>query len=279
MEDKDSQPSSSSIIRNETKISDILFANNPHSYTPSNSNRKDYIVSIPCTKIEKGILNDVEIKVQMRNPQLTKKNMFDTSFILYELFTEKFNWIVKRRYSDFTWLRDCIRMLYPADLVPLLPKKKIGSKRFEDAFVIKRMKALERLLNTVLTNENFKSCTPVIVFLQTSDRDLFEEQMASMIPAPFPLIEDLMTIDGKLEVLNFENENYKFKPGYYKNIHNYFKMQNETIQALNSNLKKYHSNIQAACVNLDDVKDNFHSLYLINSRAAIVRLFLIFYHL
>lgn len=265
--DTDTQPSFNSLKDSEVKISSILFANEPQN---PNANRKEYIVSIPCTKIEKGILNNVEVKVQMRNPQLAKKNMFDTSYILYDLFIEKFNWVVKRRYSDFVWLRECIRMLFPADLVPLLPKKKIGPKRFEDAFVVKRMKSLERFLNTVLMNENFKACTPVIVFIQTIDRELFEEQMNSMIPAPFPFIEDLMTVDGKLEVLNFENENYEFKPGYYKNINNYFKMQNETIQALNENLKKYHSNIQAACVNLDDVKDNFHSLYLINSRAQIV---------
>ena len=51
-------------------------------------------------------------------------SIFSQSYVLYDVSTPQFNWLVNRRYSDFIWLRDCLHSLFPCDILPLLPKKK-----------------------------------------------------------------------------------------------------------------------------------------------------------
>ena len=100
-----------------------------------NSILKDYYITIPnkpkitisCIKIEKTILNDKDIKIKINNPRQIEGNIFNLSgkYILYDITTENFNWLVSRRYNDFIWLRECLIVMYPGEYVFPLPKKKI----------------------------------------------------------------------------------------------------------------------------------------------------------
>ena len=88
------------------------------------------IKEIDCLKLEKTKLNDLTIEVVVSNPkQITNNSFFSKNYVLYDISTPKLNWVVNRRYSDFIWLRDCLKYLFPGDILPILPKKKIG-KRF-----------------------------------------------------------------------------------------------------------------------------------------------------
>jgi hypothetical protein len=51
-----------------------------------------------------------------------------TSFLEFEVRTLEMGWIVGRRYSDFVWLREFLRKIYPTQIVPPIPEKK-ASKR------------------------------------------------------------------------------------------------------------------------------------------------------
>lgn len=53
------------------------------------------------------------------------------SHIYYVIRTEPGGWEVKRRFSDFTWLRDTLLKLYPGFLVPTMTKKKAGKGKVE----------------------------------------------------------------------------------------------------------------------------------------------------
>ena len=96
------------------------------------------IKDIDCLKLEKTNLNDLEILVNVSNPRVINNSLFSTNYVLYEISTPKFNWFVNRRYSDFIWLRECLKNLFPGDILPIFPKKKIGNRRFEQAFLNKR---------------------------------------------------------------------------------------------------------------------------------------------
>ena len=53
------------------------------------------------------------------------------SHIYYVIRTEPGGWEVKRRFGDFTWLRDTLLKLYPGFLVPTMTKKKAGKGKVE----------------------------------------------------------------------------------------------------------------------------------------------------
>ena len=62
------------------------------------------------------------------------------NYVNYEVETAAMQWIVRRRYSDFEWLRIVLAKFNPGQVVPPLPNKKIGNRRFEEDFLEKRMK-------------------------------------------------------------------------------------------------------------------------------------------
>ena len=113
----------------------IQINNNPNISKNSN------IYEVPCGKLEKTILNDKQIKVEIKNPRSIEGGLFTNSYILYDIETTIDNintiWLVQRRYSDFIWLRESLSKFFPREFIPPIPGKKIGGRRFEIDFVVK----------------------------------------------------------------------------------------------------------------------------------------------
>ena len=74
------------------------------------------------------------------------------------------NWTVHRRYSDFIWLRNILCKIFIGQVVPPIPNKKTGGRRFEEDFIEKRMKFLNKFISAVLENEVFKTIESFIAF-------------------------------------------------------------------------------------------------------------------
>ena len=64
---------------------------------------------INCKKLEKTQLNDNDIKVTVQNPREIDGGVFGKSYVVYEVKTAPFDWLVERRYSDFDWLRKMLK--------------------------------------------------------------------------------------------------------------------------------------------------------------------------
>ncbi len=101
---------------------------------------------------------------------------------------------------------------------------------------------------------------------------MFEEKMNQIIPAPVTAVENLMTCDGKVKILDFENKNLLFKDNYYHNIKNFVKYQSEALSELNRNLKEYNQHINQAKFHLDNVMEVFGKLAHLSSQAQIVNI-------
>lgn len=207
-------------------------------------------------------MNDKQIKCVIKNPKSIETGFFSSNYIIYEIVTEELQWIVRRRYSDFEWLRNTIVKLFPRLFVPPLPSKKIGSRRFEVDFVEKRMNFLQKFIDSLLENETFKASEALTCFLSMSDRSQFEykiRELTSYIPSP--LVEENKTISGKISVIDDEN-NEK----YYVNIYNYFRLHYQILDRLNYNMKNFYFNMATACITLENVQKDFETLHLLNSR-------------
>ena len=232
-------------------------------------NTSPYIQEIKCKVLEKSIINDKNIKVIVRNPKPIETGFFTSNYIIYEVFTEitpELNWSVNRRYSDFIWLRQTLRVHFPRLFVPPIPGKKFGSRRFEIDFIEKRMHFLNEFLNNLISSETFKASEPLIAFLSLFDRNQFEmkmKELSSYVPTNY--IEDVKTITGKIYISNSEPNNEK----YYTNITNYFKIQEQLFDRLNYNLKNFYTQMNEAVVSLEDVQKDFELLHLLNSRVQI----------
>ena len=217
---------------------------------------------IMCKKSEKTVLNDKEIKVIIQNPKTSEKGLLTSQYTLYEVSTESMHWLVHRRYSDFDWLRTILSKFFPRILIPPIPGKKVGPRRFEQDFIEKRMKFLQIFIDKVMQNETLKSSEALYAFLSFGDRVQFDrkiKELNSIVPSQY--CEDLKTLSGKLTVLYDDyNENY------YINLKNYFKIQYQVYTRLNYNMRSFYKNITVACMNLEEVQKDFETLKILNSK-------------
>ena len=217
---------------------------------------------IICKRSEKTVLNDKEIKVVIQNPKNSEKSLLTSQYSIYEVCTESMHWLVHRRYSDFDWLRNILSKFFPRILIPPLPGKKMGNRRFEQDFIEKRMKFLQIFMDKVIQNETLKSSEALYAFLSFGDRVQFDrkiKELNSIVPSQY--CEDLKTLSGKLTVLYDD-----FNENYYVNINNYFKLQYQVYTRLNYNMRSFYKNITMACMNLEEVQKDFETLKILNTK-------------
>ena len=176
------------------------------------------------------------------------------------------NWLVKRRYSDFVWLRQVLSKFNPGHLVPPLPDKQIGPRRFELDFIAKRMKFLQKFIDDLLENEIFKASEPLKAFLSMTDKNQFAAKMkelASYLPSPY--VSEFRTFDGEVEI---DRPDEGDKEKYFVNITHYFRIQSQLFERLNSNFKELNKNLTNSCYALNDIQRDFQTLHLLNVRVA-----------
>jgi len=78
---------------------------------------------------------------------------------------------VIRRYSDFDWLHDLLRVEFPSTLIPPLPEKAIMN-RFSPEFLESRRQGLDRFLARVLNHPALSLSADVKIFIQGSDQEI-----------------------------------------------------------------------------------------------------------
>ena len=217
---------------------------------------------IDCRKLEETQLNSKKLIINIRNPKEVDGGVFGKKYILYEVLTNPFGWVVHRRYSDFDWLRKLISKQFPSFYIPPLPNKKLGNRNFDQDFIEKRMKLLNLFINNLVQNETFKASDLLMAFLSYEDRAKFESKFKEYATTQTSsYVEEYKTLDGKA-VLSFDEGNEK----YFNNINKYFRLQGQIFDRLNFSLKIFFNNMKTVAESLQNVEKNFEILHLLNTR-------------
>ena len=241
----------------ESQINQI---NNNINFKNYKDNNISKTYSLACKTLNKSALNGKKISIIIDNPKGVETSIFKSNYIIYEVFTVPAQWKVSRRYSDFDWLRQTLKKIHPGLYCPPLPGKKLGSRRFENDFVIKRMKYLNKFMNDIVENEIFKASEVFVSFLSIENRDQFEMKKKSFDSMLSPeRVEDYYSLDGKINLLKDD-----YNEVNYTNIQNYAKLQTQLLERLNYNLKNYKININSAFNNLEDIQNDFDMLFQLN---------------
>ena len=228
---------------------------------------------VQCQILEKSKINNIEIKSTISNPRKINDSLVKNSYLLYDVTTPNFNWLVNRRYSDFVWLREALCSLFPTTFIPQLPKKKMGNRRFEDDFIEKRLKGLQFFLDEILKNEILKSADPLITFLSCSERGFFEQQMKIITPKMINVdsIIGIKSFTGKVVVADLDNEFFNNSNIYFNNVENFFNLQSDLIKNIKDNLNNYNIHMVEACKNLEEMENGFSKLSQYYSKANIAK--------
>lgn len=94
--------------------------------------------------------------------------------MVYKITTKPFNYIVRRRFNDFVWLRDSLVRNYPGFYVPPLSEK--GVKRsFDVHYINERMKILQIFLDQITELPEIKASIYLLTFLKCKSRGQFSK--------------------------------------------------------------------------------------------------------
>jgi len=107
--------------------------------------------TINCVMLEKSVLTDPNIKLNISSPEKQAGGFFSSDYITYLITTEPHNFKVRRRYSDFEWLRNILLEFFPGFMIPPIPSKNYG-ERLHDDFIHKRMRYLEVIIKINIRN-------------------------------------------------------------------------------------------------------------------------------
>ena len=91
----------------------------------SNKANQNQTIKLKCKILEKSELNDKKIVVTIKNPKPVVTNFLSSNYVEYEVETKEMNWLVKRRYSDFEWLRQVLTRFNPGHMIPPYRAKKL----------------------------------------------------------------------------------------------------------------------------------------------------------
>ncbi|GAA94073.1 uncharacterized protein L969DRAFT_212896 [Mixia osmundae IAM 14324] len=109
---------------------------------------------------------------------------------VYRLTRSTTGQIIRRRYSDFAWLNDCLLARYPFRLLPSLPPKRLavsGTQLATDqAFMDKRRRGLQRYSNAALAHPVLRRDGLLQTFFSTEVADLAAWRKST----PFTLQEE-----------------------------------------------------------------------------------------
>ena len=192
----------------------------------------------------------------MFSPEKIDKGLFSKAYTTFLITTQPQLHKVRKRYTDFEWLKNILSLHYPYTLIPPLPKKNFD-KRFNESFLAKRMHSLENFLNYLLQNPLIKNSTILTDFLTIANENEFNTKQTSYNLKQAPkTTKDLLTISGKVKV-NFNGDH---ETGI-QNIRTYSEMNNTLFDQLSIEYKALYNEMLSISERLLNISNIWNDLY------------------
>ena len=195
-----------------------------------------------------GIADNPSIQVGF--PEKVEGGFFSKSYVTYLITTIPLNLKVRRRYSDFDWLRQMLTTLYVGNVIPTTPRKnKIGSDKFGDAFLRKRMRTLEKFLNYLLLNPIIKYSQLLYDFISIENEADFNKKKKEYEKMKPPQnINENQSLVGRINI-----EVKKEKEIFFENIKDNINFNESLLIKLNENLKLLKTQIENITLKIDEI--------------------------
>ena len=69
---------------------------------------------LKCKKVDKTLLFATDCIISVSDPSIYEGSFLERSYVTYTINTQPFSYCVRRRFSDFVWLRTVLSSVYPS---------------------------------------------------------------------------------------------------------------------------------------------------------------------
>ena len=244
--------------QNQNQINENLNSDNKKenlNIKVSNENiSSDYLEFINCRKNEfTSLSNEKSLTIKLSSPQKIDEGLFSKSFISYVVSTEPIGYKTNKRYSDFSWLKKILSMIYPNCVIPPLCKKNFGD-RFSDALISKRMRSIEKFMDGIVEHPLLKNSELTFTFLSAGKKEEYKKKIKpyQKIKKPTNLAREMKTMDGYIKIgINKE------KVIYSENIQNYAQGYSYLLQKITKSYKSLMNIMQQLSDKMKDISKLF----------------------
>ena len=213
-----------------------------------------------CSVSEKSELSKYEnIQIEMTMGEKVPGTFFSKAYMTYIITTSPLNFKVRRRYSDFEWLRSNLLNFYSSNVIPPIPKKnKLGGDRFDELFLVKRMRSLEKFLISLLNDPIIKYSQLLYDFLSIEEESKFNNKKKYYSNYKLPTnLRDFKSPNGKLDItINDEREIF------YQNIKDNTELNEELLTKLNKNIKSLSFEMNTVFTRMDEISKICEDLFI-----------------
>ena len=215
------------------------------------------IKDIQCTLLEQTKLGTTDnAYVQVLSPEKVEGGFFSKSYMTYLVSTIPLNLNVRRRYSDFEWLKTTITAFYPGIIIPPIPGKSYGD-RFNEVYIAKRMRTLEKFINYLIHNPTTKHSQILYDFLSLASDDLFNERKTFYSKQKPPTqIYALRTLTGRTNIAYNELDEIAFNK-----LKEHAETSDTLFKKLNMNYKMLNNEMQVVSNRLQEISNCWKDLF------------------
>ena len=216
--------------------------------------------TIYCLFSEKNELAKHDnIKIEIALGEKKPGTFFSKAYQTYIITVPKLNLKVSRRYSDFEWLRQILVNIFSSSVIPPIPKKnKLGGDRFNEEFLEKRTRTLEKFLNLLLEDPNIKSSQLFYEFLSIEELNKFYEMKKHYNHYKLPqTLKEYKTLNGQLDIKVDDSREI-----YYQNIKDQTEINQELLSKLNKQFKLLNNEMNMVVLRLEEISKTCEELFL-----------------
>ena len=256
----EAKPSSNNAnnANNKTNTQNANAANT--KFTGSDS---DYGVIIPefkkCRPTDKTQLGKVEnIEITLSNPEKKESGFIKKTHITYMITTLPLNFKVRRRFSEISWFRQALCNLFPTNLIPAVSRKsKFGVDTLADAFVQKRLRAIQRFLNYLVKDPNIKDSQILLDFLYIgSENEFNNKKKVYENTKNITEVQDFKSKEEKVNLLITAQ-----KENYFENIKDNINININILKKLNNSFKLLFNEMKAVVSRMEEISNYWNQAY------------------
>ena len=256
----EAKPSSNNAnnANNKTNTQNANAANT--KFTGSDS---DYGVIIPefkkCRPTDKTQLGKVEnIEITLSNPEKKESGFIKKTHITYMITTLPLNFKVRRRFSEISWFRQALCNLFPTNLIPAVSRKsKFGVDTLADAFVQKRLRAIQRFLNYLVKDSNIKDSQILLDFLYIgSENEFNNKKKVYENTKNITEVQDFKSKEEKVNLLVTAQ-----KENYLENIKDNINININILKKLNNSFKLLFNEMKAVVSRMEEISNYWNQAY------------------
>ena len=223
----------------------------------TNKSVEDIIECQKVTPNEFLLSNDVDIKLSF--PQKIEGGLFTKSYVTYLMQTTPLDFKLRKRYSDFEWLRHILSLIYINCVIPPLCKKNY-TDRFSELLIAKRTRSIEKFMKGILIHPLIRHDEIFYNFISTENESDFEKKkkIYNKITSPSSL-KNVKSLSGEINV-SVSNE----KEIYFQNIKNNADFNINTLQKITKGYKALMNLMDQISDKMKEISQYWKEIYTAN---------------